>query len=156
MSIIALRGNILGQTEGFIFLVLCSLALSFCWGFCLSTWFGGLILEWLLNYWGNKYILMRLWIQKRWVHLYLFLSTAIALGPRAKRIPAAVDWRRAAPVFFFALKKKANNKHIKHNNKIPTHPKTTTNKRKERAKSSEVFIHKHECKAFLKGKANLQ
>lgn len=36
----------------------------FCWGFCLRIRFGGLMLQWLLNYWGEKYMLMRFWIQK--------------------------------------------------------------------------------------------
>lgn len=76
-----------------------------------GTWFGILMIDWLVNYWRKKYMLMRLWIQKRCVHLYLFLSTAIALRPRAKRIPAAMDgMRRAAPILVFALQKKPQTK----------------------------------------------
>jgi len=57
-------------------------------------------------------MLVKSQVQQKCVCLYLFLSTAIALGPRTKRIPAAMDWRRtAAPVAFFALKKKEENYH---------------------------------------------
>lgn len=136
-----LNGNILGQTGGFIFLVLCSSTFLLCWGSCLSTWFGGLMLEWLLNNWGTKHMLMRLWIQKRCVHLYLVSSTAIALRPRAKRTPATMDWRRrAAPVLVFAFKnKQTKNTTIQTNKTNKNHPPKKQQTKEQREESHQGF-----------------